>query len=122
MDLKGLPGGQYKPLSDEGIRTVHEAALAILEKTGFTYESGLDDTLSEIAGTMRRFVEDKVAPNAHQWHRDNDGVPGEFGDPSESAGQPSGSPAPTPGTAQTGRRRRTTTCRSAPFRSSTPMP
>ena len=52
MDLKGLPGGQYKPLSDEGIQTVHEAALAILEKTGFTYESGLDDTLAmlEAAG------------------------------------------------------------------------
>jgi trimethylamine--corrinoid protein Co-methyltransferase len=52
MDLKGLPGGQYKPLSDKDIQTVHEAALAILEKTGFTYESGLDDTLAmlEAAG------------------------------------------------------------------------
>src|SRR5512139_15875 len=45
MDLKGLAGGQYKPLSDKDIKTIHEAALAILEKTGFTYESGLDDTL-----------------------------------------------------------------------------
>lgn len=45
MNLKGLAGGQYKPLSDKDIKTIHEAALAILEKTGFTYESGLDDTL-----------------------------------------------------------------------------
>ncbi len=54
MDLKGLPGGQYKPLSDKDIQTVHEAALAILEKTGFTYESGLDDTLAmlEAAGAQ----------------------------------------------------------------------
>ncbi len=54
MDLKGLPGGQYKPLSDKDIQTVHEAALAILGKTGFTYESGLDDTLAmlEAAGAQ----------------------------------------------------------------------
>ena len=45
MDLKGLAGGQYKPLSEKDIQTIHEASLGILEKTGFTYESGLDDTL-----------------------------------------------------------------------------
>jgi trimethylamine---corrinoid protein Co-methyltransferase len=52
MDLKGLAGGQYKPLSEKDIQTIHEAALGILEKTGFTYESGLDDTLAmlEAAG------------------------------------------------------------------------
>jgi trimethylamine--corrinoid protein Co-methyltransferase len=54
MNLKGLPGGQYQPLSEKDIQTVHEAALAILEKTGFTYESGLDDTLAmlEAAGAQ----------------------------------------------------------------------
>jgi len=46
MNLKGLSGGQYKPLSEKDVQTIHEAAMAILEKTGFTYESGLDDTLS----------------------------------------------------------------------------
>jgi trimethylamine--corrinoid protein Co-methyltransferase len=49
MDLKGLAGGQYKPLADRDIKTIHEAALTILEKTGFTYESGLDDTLGMLA-------------------------------------------------------------------------
>jgi len=52
MDLKGLPGGQYRPLSDSNIHVIHEAALSILENTGFTYESGLDGTLQmlEAAG------------------------------------------------------------------------
>ncbi|MBI5579664.1 MAG: trimethylamine methyltransferase family protein [Deltaproteobacteria bacterium] len=52
MDLKGLAGGQYKPLSEKDIQTIHEAALGILEKTGFTYESGLEATagMLEAAG------------------------------------------------------------------------
>ena len=45
MDLKGLLGGLYRPLSDEQIETIHQASLSILEKTGFTFESGLEDTL-----------------------------------------------------------------------------
>ncbi len=54
MDLKGLAGGQYKPLSEKDIQTIHEASIGILEKTGFTYESGLDDTLRmlEAAGAQ----------------------------------------------------------------------
>ena len=56
MDLKGLSGGQYRPLTEEQVKTIHEASLSILEKTGFTYESGLDDTLTmlEKAGVTRR--------------------------------------------------------------------
>lgn len=45
MNLVGLQGGQYRPLSTEQIQTVHEAALKILEKTGMTYEQGLEDTV-----------------------------------------------------------------------------
>ncbi len=45
MKLKGLSGGQYRPLSEEQIKTIHEASLSILEKTGFTFETGLEDTL-----------------------------------------------------------------------------
>jgi (2S)-methylsuccinyl-CoA dehydrogenase len=40
--------------------------------------AGLDETLSEIATTMRRFIADRVAPHAHQWHRNNDYVPMEI--------------------------------------------
>ena len=46
MDLKGLSGGQYRPLSEKKVKTIHEASLSILEKTGLTYESGLEDTLA----------------------------------------------------------------------------
>ena len=45
MDLKGLSGIQYRPLSDEQVRTIHEASLTILEKIGFTFETGLEQTL-----------------------------------------------------------------------------
>ena len=31
---KGLVGGQYKPLTDEEVRRIHEASLAVLERTG----------------------------------------------------------------------------------------
>ncbi|MEN6483728.1 MAG: trimethylamine methyltransferase family protein [Syntrophobacteraceae bacterium] len=52
MDSKGLSGVQYRPLSDEQVKIIHEAALTILETTGFTYESGLDGALEllETAG------------------------------------------------------------------------
>ena len=54
MDLKGLSGGQYKPLSDAGITTIHNAAVTILEKTGMTFESGLDDTLNMLENAGAR--------------------------------------------------------------------
>ena len=44
----GLEGGQYRPLSNEQLSTIHEAALGILEKTGMTYEGGLDDVIDEL--------------------------------------------------------------------------
>jgi len=45
MNSKGLSGGQYRPLSNEQIANIHQASLSILEKTGFTFESGLEDAL-----------------------------------------------------------------------------
>ena len=50
MSYKGLSGGIYKPLSEKEVEVIHEASLRILEKTGFTYESGLDDTLIMLEG------------------------------------------------------------------------
>ena len=46
MNLKGLTGGLYRPLTDEAVQIIHDASIHILEKTGFTYESGLEDTLA----------------------------------------------------------------------------
>lgn len=39
-------GGQYRPLSSAEVETIHQASLSILERTGFGYESGLDDVAS----------------------------------------------------------------------------
>ena len=54
MELKGLSGGLYQPLSFEDIKTIHEASLTILEKTGITFESGLNETIDmlEINGAI----------------------------------------------------------------------
>ncbi len=52
MNSGGFSGGQYRPLSEEQIRMIHKASLIILEKTGFSYEKGLEETLEmlEAAG------------------------------------------------------------------------
>ena len=42
MNLKGLSGGLYTPLSPKDIETIHDASLTILEKTGFRFEDGLN--------------------------------------------------------------------------------
>lgn len=46
MSHGGLPGGHYQPLSAQQVESLHEAALSILEKTGFSYESGLNENLA----------------------------------------------------------------------------
>ena len=46
MNLKGLAGGQYRPLSPQQIETIHTASLKILESIGITYEPGLETTLA----------------------------------------------------------------------------
>ncbi len=62
MTYKGLSGGQYKPLSQNDVETIHEASLDILEKIGFTFESGLDDTLAvlENAGATIDRTADRI--------------------------------------------------------------
>ena len=45
MTSAGQNGGQYRPLSQPQVETIHRAALKVLEEVGFTYESGLDDAL-----------------------------------------------------------------------------
>jgi (2S)-methylsuccinyl-CoA dehydrogenase len=53
--------------------------LMIAAKGAATFgDCGLDDTLEEMRSSMRRFVEDKVAPHAHQWHLENAYVPMEI--------------------------------------------
>ena len=45
MELKGLAGGMYQPLSPADIETIHQASLTILERTGISYETGLEATI-----------------------------------------------------------------------------
>lgn len=49
MNSKGLSGGTYQPLSPQSIDTIHQASLTILDKTGLTYESGLEETIDMLA-------------------------------------------------------------------------
>ena len=62
MSYKGLSGGQYKPLSENDVEVIHQASLEILEKTGFTFEAGLDETLAmlESAGAIVDRKPDRV--------------------------------------------------------------
>jgi len=46
MNSAGNSGGQYKPLSQAQVETIHSASLSLLESVGFTFEAGLDDTLA----------------------------------------------------------------------------
>ena len=53
--------------------------LMIAAKGALTFgDCGLDGTLEEMRSSMRRFVEDKVAPHAHRWHLENAYVPMEI--------------------------------------------
>ena len=46
MGQQGTIGSSVpSPFRDEQVRTIHEASLTILERTGFTFESGLEETL-----------------------------------------------------------------------------
>ena len=67
------------PLIAEGSTAATRARLVQLmveAGSAATYgDCGLDDTLDHIRSEMRRFVEDRVAPKAHEWHRANAYVP-----------------------------------------------
>ncbi len=47
-------GGQYKPLSDEQVETIHNAALTILEEVGITYTPDQSDLIEELRITGAR--------------------------------------------------------------------
>jgi (2S)-methylsuccinyl-CoA dehydrogenase len=62
-------------LAERGNTAAARRRLVELFTDGNFGSSGLDDTLSEMRETMRRFVETRVTPHAHQWHLDNAYVP-----------------------------------------------
>ena len=65
-------------LTERGSTAAARHRLVTLFTDGNFGSSGLDGTLAEMQETMRRFVETKVAPHAHQWHLDNAYVPMEI--------------------------------------------
>ncbi len=54
MGVRGFSGKLYRPLTDSQVEMIHEASLAILEKTGFTFEAGLEDTVGMLEGVGAR--------------------------------------------------------------------
>ncbi len=68
--IKGLVGGQYKPLTENQVREIHEASLAILERTGVQVEQSeavrlLREAGAEVEGSRVRIhpsmVEDGIS-------------------------------------------------------------
>ena len=67
----GMPGGQYKPLSEEGVRQIHEAALDALEQIGLSQAPPSGVEIMTAAGAIqgddgrlrfpRALVEDMLA-------------------------------------------------------------
>jgi (2S)-methylsuccinyl-CoA dehydrogenase len=78
-DIGRLDDGAAGELRRTGSTRQNRARLAqIMAETGgrpTVGACGLDDTLEQIRGEMQRFVADKVAPDAHQWHLDNAYIP-----------------------------------------------
>lgn len=67
--VKGLVGGQYKPLTDDQVQRIHQAALRILERTGVQVEEPearrlFQEAGADVAGNRvrlpRSLVEDAV--------------------------------------------------------------
>jgi trimethylamine--corrinoid protein Co-methyltransferase len=50
MTRKGIPGGSYKPLSEDGILKIHENAMRIIEEIGFQVNSESAMDLFDSAG------------------------------------------------------------------------
>ncbi len=65
-------------LLDSGNTAGARKRLVELFADGTFGTSGLDETLSGMRETMRRFIEARVAPHAHQWHLDNAYLPMEI--------------------------------------------
>ena len=63
--IKGLVGGQYKPLTEDQVRDIHEASLAILERTGVQVEQSealryLREAGAEVEGSRVRITSSMV--------------------------------------------------------------
>jgi (2S)-methylsuccinyl-CoA dehydrogenase len=44
-------------------------------ESGIKPDDGLDETYQEIKNQFKRFVDDEITPNAHEWHMNDDYIP-----------------------------------------------
>ena len=72
---KGLPGGSFKPLGEEGIRRIHQAAMRIIEEVGFQVNSEKGLELFRKAGAsiadgdhLVRLSQDKAMEDSLAFH------------------------------------------------------
>lgn len=56
----GLPGGQYRPLSDTQVKQIHEAALQVLEQTGVQVLPSYCRDVLHVAGARVDTAQDRV--------------------------------------------------------------
>ncbi len=70
------PAGELTRFGNTPHARARLAELIVAARGTTTFgDCGLDDTLEQMRGEMRRFVADKIEPNAHEWHLKNEYVP-----------------------------------------------
>ncbi|MBV9079168.1 MAG: acyl-CoA dehydrogenase family protein, partial [Methylobacteriaceae bacterium] len=85
MGLPAREAGRFRSdavetLIGEGNTPANRARLVALvaDADGTAGDPGLDETLEQIRGEMRRFTQSEVEPHAHEWHLANDYIPMEI--------------------------------------------
>jgi (2S)-methylsuccinyl-CoA dehydrogenase len=75
-DLKPLFEGAAARLRGDGNTAQTRSRIAVLIADGDFGKLGLDDeTLDAIRNQMRRFVDEKISPYAHDWHLKDQLIP-----------------------------------------------
>jgi (2S)-methylsuccinyl-CoA dehydrogenase len=63
--------------TDDGLKARLAQLIAAQPAVTTFGDTGLDETLSQMREQMRRFAQDQVLPNAHEWHLKNEYIPHE---------------------------------------------
>jgi (2S)-methylsuccinyl-CoA dehydrogenase len=81
-DLAPLHHGTVGELFRSGNSAVARAEILKLmceqEGSATVGDAGLDETLNAVRDQMRRFADERIVPDAHQWHLKNDYIPMEI--------------------------------------------
>ena len=81
-DLEGLHQGNVGELLRRGNSATARSALLKLmcDQAGAATigDTGMDETLNAVRDQMRRFADERIMPDAHEWHLKNDYIPMEI--------------------------------------------